>query len=120
MTRHFIEIVLTKQMKIDLQLLDIVDKDGNIRKLKQVGLSYREIGDLIEKNIAVGYLNGDSDLISLTEKGKDFLEENRHSLKEVDKSKWIEPDYKNKIEKIDPDDVFLPSRKSFSFRKELL
>jgi predicted transcriptional regulator len=107
-------------MKTDLQLLDIVDKEGNIRKLKQGGLSYREIGDLIEKNITDGNLNGDSELISLTEKGKALLENNRHLLKEVDKSKWIEPDYKNKIEKIDPDDVFLPARKSFSFRKELL
>jgi predicted transcriptional regulator len=107
-------------MKIDLQLLDIVDKDANIRKLKQSGLSYKEIGNLIEKNITEGYLNGDSELISLTEKGTEFLKKNRHLLKELDKSKWIEPDYKNKIGKINPDDVFLPSRKSFSFRKELL
>jgi len=107
-------------MKINLQLLDIVDRDGNIRKLKQNGLSYREIGELIEKNITEGNLDEDSELISLTPKGKGFLETNRHLLKEIDKSKWIELDYKNKFEKIDPNDVFLPSRKGFSFQKELL
>lgn len=98
-------------------LLKIIKEEGNIKKLKYFGLTYRQIGELIEINITNGNLNSNEDNISLSEQGQEFLDNNKDLIKERDKAKWIEVDWKNKIRQIHKDDIFLPSRKELSFLK---
>lgn len=103
--------------QITALLLKTINDDGNIKKLRHYGLTYRQIGDLIEENIANGNLNGIEDVVSLTERGKEYLLANRELIKERDKSKWIELDLKNKTQPIDKEFIFLPSRNELSFLK---
>jgi len=103
--------------KITALLLAIIEKDTDVRKLKYYGLSYRQIGELIETNIQDGNLKSDHESITLTQKGKEYLEQNRNLIKEPDKSKWIDIDFKNKMNKISTEYVFLPSSKNLSFFK---
>lgn len=110
---------MNNQIKITATLLKIVEEGSSVRMLKHLRLSYTEIADLIEQNIINGNLIEKDSEIVLTENGASFLNQNRHVVKEIDKSKWIEPDYKNKIKKIARDDVFLPSKKELSFLKKL-
>lgn len=103
--------------KITALLLGIIDKDSDVKKLKYYGLTYRQIGELIEANVENGNLNSEHESVVLTQKGKEYLEQNKNLIKEPDKSKWIEIDFKNKIKKINKEDVFLPSSKHLSFLK---
>ena len=103
--------------KADILLLDLIQKNGSLKKLKHYGLTYRQIADLIEANISNGNLNGNDDVITLTEQGRNYLLNNIKTIKEQDKAKWIELDTKNKIKQIDKEEVFLPSRKELSFLK---
>ncbi len=106
--------------KITTLLLKEIDTEGDLKRLKHFGFSYRQIAEMIEENISLGNLTSEDEGVRLTPAGKLFLSNNIHLVKETDKSKWIEPDYKNKIQKIGKDDVFLPSRKNLSFQKKLL
>ena len=110
---------MSSQIKIRTTLLKIIEEGSSVKMLKHLKLSYAEIADLIEENINNGNLRERDGEIVLTEYGTIFLKENKHLVKEADKSKWIEPDYKNKIRKIARDDVFLPSKKELSFLKKL-
>lgn len=105
--------------KITTTLLHIIEKEGSIKKLKQFGLTYSEIVDLIDVNVNNGNLHEDNNDVSLTTQGVEFLTTHRHLIKETDKSKWIQPDTKNKMKKIGRYDVFLPSKKELSFLKKL-
>jgi hypothetical protein len=105
------------QDKYSLLLLHIIKEDTNVRQLMRYGLTYREIAELIEQNITLGNLNGENDTISLTKRGEDYLSANRNLIKERDKAKWIDLDFKHKITKIDKDDVFLPNKNKLSFLK---
>ena len=80
-------------------------------------MSFRQITELIEQNINEGYLDNSQDKIQITVLGAEYLRQNEHLIKERDKSKWIELDHKNKIKKIQKDDVFLPAQNALSFLK---
>jgi hypothetical protein len=108
---------MSNEQKTIVYLLHIIEADGDIKKLKHFGLSYRQIGELIELNIKSGYLQSDDDMITLTGLGKEYLMANKSLIKERDKSKWIDVDFKSKIKQIDKEDVFLPSRNELSFLK---
>ncbi|GGG99072.1 hypothetical protein [Pedobacter zeae] len=106
--------------KIKAILFEIIANNGKVGKLKHYGLSYRQGADLIEDSIKNGDLTDAQEMIKLTEKGQAFLKANHHLIKETDKSKWIDLDFKNKMRQIDKDEVFLPSRKELKFLKKLL
>lgn len=98
-------------------LLRVIHEDGDIKLLRHHNISFREIGEMVETSVEEGLLTNSDDIISLTDQGKDFLESNIGIIKERDKSKWIELDRKNKIRKIDRDEVFLPAQNALSFLK---
>lgn len=98
-------------------LLRVIHEDGDIKLLRHHNISFREIGEMVETSVEEGLLTNSDDIISLTDQGKDFLEGNIGIIKERDKSKWIELDRKNKIRKIDRDEVFLPAQNALSFLK---
>ena len=98
-----------------LVILDVIANSGNIRKLLTLGFSYREIADQTEKAIEMGLLLYSDERVTLSEKGRDLLEKNRAKLKIIDKELWIQRDKKSQIEKIDSNDIFLPSRDELSF-----
>lgn len=106
-----------EKQKIDIQLLQIISSDGDIKKLRHFGLSYRQIAELIDSNVESGNLNGEEDHISLTVKGAKLLQARIGELKEREKSKWIGLDIKNKVQQFDKEDVFLPRKNDLSFLK---
>lgn len=98
-------------------LLRVLHEDGDINILRHHNMSFREIAELVEHNVKEEFLTDSGDKISLTERGMEYLKNNIGLVKERDKSKWIEPDKKNKIRKIDRDEVFLPTQNALSFLK---
>ncbi|WP_448103964.1 hypothetical protein [Pedobacter panaciterrae] len=105
------------EKKIVIQLLHIINSDGDIKKLRHSGLTYRQIAELIDANVTNGNLDGNDDIVTITQQGKDLLQVNKGEIKERDKSKWIEIDFKNKMQQIDKEDVFLPRKNDMSFLK---
>lgn len=98
-------------------LLNVIHENGNVNLLRHYNISFREIAELVNENVDLGFLINSDGIITLSDRGKEFLNSNIHLIKEQDKSKWIDLDIKNKISKIDKNDVFLPSRNGFSFLK---
>lgn len=103
--------------KITILLLHVIHLKKNVNQLLHHNLSYREIVKLVETNIDEGNIVDDGGRVMLTEKGLEILKQNESKIKERDKTKWIEPDHANKIRKIGPDEVFLPSQHALSFLK---
>lgn len=106
-----------EEQRIHIELLNIVNNRSDLKKLRHFGLTYRQIAALIESNVLSGNLSSEGDLLSITELGKNVLESRQNELKETDKSKWIDLDYKSKVKQIDKDDVFLPRKDDLSFLK---
>lgn len=98
-------------------LLHVLHENGNINLLRHHNITFREIAELVNENIESGFLINNEGIIALTDKGIEFLKTNIRLIKERDKSKWIDLDMKNKIMKIDKNEVFLPTRDRFSFLK---
>jgi hypothetical protein len=98
-------------------LLRILHEDGNINLLRHHNMSFKEIAELVEQSVDQNLLSNSGEIIALTELGIDFLKSNIGLVKERDKSKWIEPDKKNRIRKIERHEVFLPAQNALSFLK---
>lgn len=98
-------------------LLRVIHEGGDIKLLRHHNISFREIGEMVETSVDEGFLTNSDDIIALTDQGKEFLDSNISIIKERDKSKWIELDMKNKIRKLDRDEVFLPAQNALSFLK---
>lgn len=103
--------------KIITLLLHVIATRGNINQLRRQNMTYWEIANLSEALIDSGLLKYEGNLLTITQDGLNFLEKNRSLIKNKDKSTWIEPDYKNKIKRIDRDFIFLPSPNELSFLK---
>jgi hypothetical protein len=103
-----------------VSLLNIIETNGNVNKLRRQKLSFKQIAQLIDDAISWEYLSVKDDRISLTTIGKEFLKENESLLKIKNKKDWIEPDFKSRITPIDKNDVFLPNQNELSFLKKLL
>ena len=100
---------------VRLFLLKILDNNGNIEPLSEIGYEYSQIVTLIKQEITENnaeYKNGE---LKLTVKGKDLL-----SKMETDKNKkgsgtWIEPEIQSKISILEKDDVYLPNQNDLWF-----
>jgi predicted methyltransferase len=96
-------------------LLDVIFKNGSVKKLTREGITFSEIA--IETNNAIEneLVTNNNEKIILTEKGIELLKALETRFKKTNKSEWIEKDLKNKIPKLDKNLLFLPSQNELSF-----
>lgn len=97
------------------RLLEIVNKNSDVRQLIREGIDYKMIGDLTTKALEEKYLIYQNDLIRITEKGIDKINTDAKKFKRINKEEWITPDKKSQIKKIDKNDIFLPNKDELSF-----
>ena len=96
-------------------LLEIIDQNGDIRRLVNEGLDYKSIGDLTNEALKDNYLILKDKKLILTEKGLQKKENDSSNFKRVNKSEWILPSLKNQIKKISKNDIFLPEEDELFF-----
>jgi hypothetical protein len=100
---------------IRLLLLKILDKNGNIEPLSEIGYEYSQIVSFIKYEINdenAEYKNGE---LKLTQKGRElllFLEKNK---KKKGSNAWIEPEIQSKTSILEKDDVYLPNQNDLWF-----
>jgi len=87
-------------------LLQLVKNRGNILRLVNAGLEHIKIAELIawagKENLIIKKNNS----IQITPKGKERLKE----LNRINKSNWIKPEDKSRIEQIDINAIFVPRK----------
>lgn len=96
-------------------LLNVIKKNGDIRKLKREGLEYKEIAELTKSLITQKLVNYKSDKIILSDKGEEKLKSLEVEYKVRDKKQWIMGENKSKIPKLDKDFIFLPNQNEIHF-----
>lgn len=106
---------MTMDKKKLYSILRVVATNGNIKKLTREGIGYLEVGELMSAAKKKGYLNFSKSRISITKKGQTKLDELEAKYKVVDKSKWIEPEFKSRIPKLDKNFVYLPNQNDLFF-----
>ncbi|GAC1303673.1 MAG: hypothetical protein NVSMB24_10000 [Mucilaginibacter sp.] len=96
-------------------LLDIIKKNGNVKKLIHNGLSYKAIAELTTWAITNEYLLIDKNEIFLSQKGTTELTRLSTLFKKNNKEEWIVPEIESKIKPIEKDFIYLPNRNELSF-----
>ena len=96
-------------------MLDIVQKNGDVRKVINEGADFEMIGNLTTYALAEGFLEFENNRLIVTQKGITKIELEKKEYKKTNKEEWIKPDLKNKVSKIDKNDIFLPSQDELTF-----
>jgi len=96
-------------------LLQIIQNNGNVRRLIREGSSFKDIAQLTTIAIEEGYLEYVEERVSLTEKGRFFLQETLERIKKTNKEEWIEKDFKSQIPRIDKSTIFVPRQDELTF-----
>jgi len=97
-------------------LLDIIQKNGDARRLVAEGLSFMDISELTHSALSKGFLQVDENRkLSLTATGRDKYQADGRKFKKTDKNSWIQPQIKSRTSKIDKNDIFLPSQDELRF-----
>lgn len=98
------------------QLLQIINNNGNIKRLTRKNITFLEIVDNIKELTIKGILFYNDSKLSLSKEGIKILEELSSKYKNTDKDKWIEKEIKSKLEtKIDKNFVYLPNQHELFF-----
>lgn len=93
------------------QLLRQIKIGDDIDVLLKIGLTYTQIASLVYKCINDGYIIKSSSGLTLTEKGELRLKKTEDG-RVCESGSWISPELDSRIEKIDINDLYLPSLKS--------
>lgn len=96
-------------------LLQIIKENASLDPLISSGLTYKDIGDLMEVVFAEKYIIQDNTSIKLTESGIEFLAYLEKKRKNRNKNEWIEVDKRSKIAKIDKKFIYLPDQNDLWF-----
>lgn len=98
------------------QLLHIIKFNGNIRRLIRTDVTYIQIVDNIKSLTLENFLYYNNETLSLTDTGNSLLETLAAQYKIKNKDKWIEKEFKSKLNnKIDIDFVYLPDQNALYF-----
>jgi predicted methyltransferase len=95
-------------------LLDVILRNGDIRKLINDGLDYQSIADLTKLALKDGYLQVDEGKIKVSKSGLSFIEKNK-DLTIKSKEDWIRPLDKSKIRRLEKNEIFLPKQDELTF-----
>jgi len=96
-------------------LLNVIKTNGDIRKLKREGIEYIEIAKLTKFAISKEYVQYENDIVKLSEKGANKINELNDRYKVINKDLWIEAENKSKIPKLEKKFIFLPNQNEIHF-----
>lgn len=94
-------------------LLKIIRFDGNLTPLIDLGYDYIELIAEIESFLEKEYVTENEGILSITQKGKDFITSSNKGKSNL--TKFIAPEHQSKIQKLDKDDIFLPETNVIDF-----
>lgn len=113
---HFLDIKICTMNDKELYiLLQIIERGGNITKLAREGIDFFEIGILMSSAKNEGFLEYNNKKVIVTSKGENKMIELEKRFKIIDKTKWIEPENKSKISKLDKKFIYLPNQNELFF-----
>lgn len=113
MKLHFQDINMTdSQLYI---LLDVIFRNGSVKRLIRQGLNYHDIAVQTNKAIMNGLIYNENNKIVLTHSGIETLKKLELEYKKTNKKEWIEKDFKSQIAKIDKNSIFLPRQSELNF-----
>lgn len=104
---------LPKQIR--LFLLKIIDHNGNIEPLSELGYEYSQIVVFIKQEIDENNAEYKNGKLILTEKGKELLMMLEKSKNKKGSNSWIEPEIQSKTSILNKNDVFLPNQNDLLF-----
>ncbi len=96
-------------------LLDIISKNGSMRRLARQGINYNEIAYQTQASIKRGLILYKDEKITLTEIGIEYHKRLEKLYKRTKKEEWIEKDKKSRIDKRDKDFIFVPRQNELTF-----
>jgi predicted transcriptional regulator len=104
------------QDSILFKILVIVKGNGNITSLLKDGYKYGQIANFMNELVVQEYVEKKVDKgVVISEKGVEKLNQLNKKYKRDNSDRWITPDFKNIIEKIGDNDVYLPNQKELYF-----
>ena len=80
-------------------LLDVIFRNGSIKRLARKGVDYNEIANQTQIAIKNELVSYDKERVILTPKGLELLKQLEITYKKTTKSEWIEKDEKNRLDK---------------------
>ncbi|EJF53475.1 hypothetical protein SapgrDRAFT_1771 [Saprospira grandis DSM 2844] len=96
-------------------LLKIIRFDGNLTPLIDLGYDYIELIAEIESFLEKKYVAENEGLLSVTQKGEEFITSSNKDSGKSNLTKLIEPEHQSKIRKLDKNDIFLPETNVIDF-----
>lgn len=96
-------------------LLDIIFRNGSIRRLARKGVGYNQIAIQTQAAIKNGFVGYSNERVVLTEKGIELHKKLEKTYKRTKKEEWIEKDERSRIDKRDKDFIFVPRQNELSF-----
>lgn len=97
------------------KLLLLIKHNGSITELIKDGFTYGQIASLINLLGEEADVTDVDGKLVLTEKAENWLKEQSELKPRTGSDKWILPEEKSKIEKIERNEVYLPSRNELHF-----
>jgi predicted methyltransferase len=98
-------------------LLDVIFRNGSIKRLARKGVDYNEIANQTQIAIKSELVTYDKERVVLTEKGLELLKQLEITYKRTTKSEWIEKDEKNRLDKNrrEKNFIFVPKQNELTF-----
>lgn len=96
-------------------LLSVIKNNGDIKRLKREGISYKKIAQLTQKSIESNLITYSENLIELSKSGLEKLKDLEIQYKEKNKELWIENEKESIIPKLEKDFIFLPNQNELLF-----
>ena len=98
-------------------LLDVIFRNGSIKRLARKGVDYTEIANQTQIAIKNELVSYDKERVILTPKGLELLKQLEITYKKTTKSEWIEKDEKNRLDKNrrEKNFIFVPRQNELTF-----
>ncbi len=96
-------------------LLDVINRNGSVKKLTRQGISFDKIAEMTSSAISSGVLSYADEKIKLTYKGQKILNQLEINYRKTNKEEWIEKDVNSQIPKLDKNSIFLPRQSELTF-----
>jgi hypothetical protein len=98
-------------------LLDVIFRNGSVKRLARKGVDYNEIANQTQIAIKNELVTYDKERVVLTGKGLELLNQLEVTYKRITKSEWIEKDEKNRLDKNRREKhfIFVPKQNELTF-----
>lgn len=98
-------------------LLDVIFRNGSLKRLARKGVDYNEIANQTQIAIKNELVSYDKERVILTPRGLELLKQLEITYKKTTKSEWIEKDEKNRLGKNrrEKNFIFVPRQNELTF-----